>query len=212
METVSAPETMFREDVTVYRALREAEASAADLQAQVLCGAAMLAKGEGRSVRSASADLRVSPSAVSRSQRAQMRSSKGALVSDPGSWSDWVAEFQRARSWAEALRHERDVALRLALVDGKEGLGMSLRKIASVLGLSHATAARAYLTDQIAAPVWADKESLAEAARSGWRQFPHRPEFSARVPYEWEDLPDGSRTVRLIPVGRAIPSSRARPQ
>lgn len=133
------------------------------------------------------------------------RSRDLVLVNDAaGEWRSRVETFLRARTRAEALRHERSRVLRMALVDGKEGLGLSVRAVAARLGVPHATAARAYLSDQVEPPVWADEESLLEARRLAWAHAPHRPEFQEdRVPYEWTDHPDGSRSVRLIPVGVA---------
>lgn len=122
-----------------------------------------------------------------------------AVTDATSGWRSRVEAFRRARTRAEAMRHERSRVLRMALEDGKEGLGLSIRAVAARLGVPHATAARAYLSDQVEPPVWADEESLREAQRLAWSHAPHRPEFQDdRVPYEWTDHPDGAREVRLL--------------
>lgn len=210
---MSEEQALFEEDVTACRVAQSHEAAATAVEAEALHAASATARESGLSVRAAARDLRVTHSRLQRARRpvgqerlVHLAEARRVVAVADGAegWPSRVEWFARARARAEALRLERGRVLRMALVDGTEGLGLSIRKTAARLGVSHATAARALLTDQVPLPVWADEESMLAVQRLVWAHAPHRPEFlEERVPYEWVDHADGSRGVRLVSVGVA---------
>lgn len=220
-------QAQFAEDVTAYLTVRDLEAAATTVETEALHTASTLAKEAGMSVRAAANDLRVPHAKVFRHLKEKTEATRDGrqctllprvevplehlkaararvVTANPPTTSSALATFLRARARAEALRYERARTLRLTLVDGKDGVGLSIRKVAALLGVPHATAARAYLADEAEPPVWADAEALLEAQRATWAHAPHRPEFQEeRVSHEWTDHPDGSRSVRSLPMGVA---------
>lgn len=127
----------------------------------------------------------------------------------PVSFEAWAKYFQDVRAVAAAATSWEESLLRMSIYDGIHEQGLSLRQVARVLGVPHATAARRRLGSTFAPPVWATPDTYREAEQITWSYAPHRKE--GRVPYEWTDHPDGSRSVGLLSAGVAALSDKDRP-
>ena len=219
------PRDLFSEDVQAYRVIRDYAASAATLETDALHWAIQDGVDEGQSVRQSASLLRVSASVVHRHRRERP-------VRAANSWGEKVHHYECRRlpkyqgsestrsklvnqctlqSWAERFTHMRRISdaarawesalLRMSVIDGTDQ-GISIRQVASHLGVPHATAARRRLATEDYPPVWATALTYSSVETLGWAHAPHR--IEGRVPYEWVDHSDGSRSVSLIPQGGAV--------
>lgn len=109
--------------------------------------------------------------------------------------------FAASRSRASVASHAEARLLHMAAYDAREA-GLSVREAAAALRVSKSTLARHWREGHrcsIPAPMWGTPEEYIAAERAIWAHAPE--EVDERVPYEWEDLPEGARTTRCVPLG-----------
>ncbi len=82
---------------------------------------------------------------------------------------------------------------------------MTIRETAAALQVHRSTVGRHWNGNQPNGdelPEWGTAELYIEAERAIWA---HAPEQAAqRPPFEWIDMPDGSRHIRAVPSGSAV--------
>ena len=220
---------LFTEDVQAYRRIRDYAATATFLEINALHWVVQDGMREGRSVREVASLVKVPPATIHRHRRERpviVKNSWGekvphyqcrrvpdyagpealqadlALQYGPCGPGKWLSFHRRIREVSAAAQDWEDSLFRMCIMDGVDG-GMSVRQIASVLGVPPATAARRRNASfRSAPPVWATPLTYSSVEEVAWSHAPHR--IEGRVPYEWTDHPDGSRSVRIIPAGVAV--------
>lgn len=110
-----------------------------------------------------------------------------------------VQAFETARTRSSIAQHAEARLLHLAVYDAREA-GLSVRETAAALRVPKSTVARHWRGGEtVAPPAWGNPEEYLSAERAIWAHAPDN--FDNRVPYEWEDHPDGTRSSRAIPLG-----------
>lgn len=114
--------------------------------------------------------------------------------------------FRNARRRASVADHLTQQLLHVAVFDAREA-GMSIRQTARALRVSRSMVARHWREDHRdpdTTPVWGDEAEYRAAHAAVWQHDPDSPDGAdTHVPYEWIDLPDGSRQIRQVYRGTA---------
>ncbi len=120
-----------------------------------------------------------------------------------GTFQTTAQAFQAARTRASVAEHFVASLLHTAIYDAREA-GMSLRETAAALRIPKSNVSRHWREGHhctIPDPAWGNAEEYLAAQRAIWQHAPEQ--IEDRVPYEWTDQADGSRSMRHLPIGRA---------